>query len=118
TLGQLKLSELRVMMNKFYSNLKKYILILLCSVGLLSTQNSYASHYAAVDMYIDYIGTGPSDLTYRIVLQVYKACERYPNGGMNVGLSPNETVHILSPSGCATYLNANGQSFESIHYTG
>ncbi|WP_165836272.1 gliding motility-associated C-terminal domain-containing protein [Taibaiella soli] len=34
-----------------------------------------ATHFAAADMYITYIGTGPTDLKYRVVLDIYKACE-------------------------------------------
>ncbi len=35
----------------------------------------YASHYAAGDIYVDYIGTGPTDLTYKVTCILYRACQ-------------------------------------------
>lgn len=45
---------------------------IVCSLRM---DGAFASHFAAADMYITYIGSGPADLKYRITLDVYKACE-------------------------------------------
>src|SRR5687768_15030054 len=63
------------------------MLLLLCGIG----NTAKASHVAAADIYMDYIGTGPTDLKYRITLVVFKACE--PN---NSGLGTQETVYFTS----------------------
>jgi len=57
--------------------------------------SSQASHYAAADMHIDYVGTGPTDYTYKITLNLYKACE--PN---NAGLPTTTTLNWRSIGGC------------------
>lgn len=63
------------------------LLLLLCSTATRST----ATHVAAGDIYMDYIGSGPTQLKYLITLVVYKACE--PN---NAALSPTENVTFKS----------------------
>lgn len=67
-----------------------YVVLLLCSLG---SSKVFASHFAAADMYVQYVGTGINDLRYRVVLQVYKACEIG-----SIDLSPQETVYIWSQS--------------------
>jgi gliding motility-associated-like protein len=63
---------------------KLYIALIALIVGMLHmSSSSYASHIAAADIYLDYIGTGPNDLKYRVNVIVYRACEN--NGG--IGLS-------------------------------
>ena len=59
-------------MNTFIKQFKSFVLIVL--LVLLSKETS-ASHYAAADIHVDYIGTGPTDYTYKITLNLYKACE-------------------------------------------
>lgn len=66
--------------------------ILLLMAGL--SNKAQATHLAAADLYLDYIGSGPNDLTYQITLVVYKACE--PN---NAGLSTIESVSFSSSCG-------------------
>lgn len=55
-----------------------------------------ASHYAAADLYVDYIGTGPGNLKYRVTLMLYKSCE--PG---SIDLTTTTSVRIYSPSGCS-----------------
>ncbi|XZF16012.1 gliding motility-associated C-terminal domain-containing protein [Chitinophagaceae bacterium MMS25-I14] len=57
---------------KFTRQLFFAMLLLISSFGF---KTGYASHFAAADMYVKYIGTGQADLRYAIVLDVYKACE-------------------------------------------
>jgi len=47
---------------------------IVCSLGINKT---FATHFAAADMYITYVGSGPTDLKYRVTLNIYKACEPY-----------------------------------------
>ena len=65
------------------------MLLLLCGFG----NSARASHLAAADLYLDYIGTGPNDLTYRITLVIYKACE-IPNAGL--GNTANISIKSVS----------------------
>ncbi len=56
-----------------------------------------ASHFAAADLYVTYIGAGVDpcngtiDYKYKIVLDIYKACE-----GGSAGLGTSETLYIQS----------------------
>lgn len=76
---------------------KHYFLIaFMLLFGTLWSGKAIASHYAAVDLYVDYIGTGPTNLKYRVTLVLYKACEV---GSIDLPLTT--TVNIASgPSGC------------------
>ena len=65
------------------------MLLLLCGFG----NSARASHLAAADLYLNYIGTGPNDLTYRITLVIYKACE-IPNA--TLGNTANITIKSVS----------------------
>ncbi len=75
--------------------------------ALAGTQKAHADHLAAVDLSAEYIGTGPTDMTYRLTLKVYKICEpdygtigNYPNGPytMNLGLFGTDYVTARSAS--------------------
>src|SRR4028119_84799 len=68
------------------------LILLLCSAG-----KTWASHYAAADMYVEYIGNGPGHYLYRVTWFVYKACEP---GGASRG---NEKFYVSSPSGCSNF---------------
>jgi len=57
---------------KFTKKLLFCFALLMCALGM---DKALASHFAAADMYVTYIGTGPTDLKYKVVLDVYKACE-------------------------------------------
>lgn len=64
--------------------------IKLCFLSMLLlglTINAHASHLAAADIHVDYVGTGPTDYTYKITLNVYKSCE--PS---SIDLSLSETL--------------------------
>lgn len=75
------------------SKVKQSLLFLLSVVLLLCgfLQEAKATHVGAGDVYLDYIGNGPTDLKYLVTLVVYKTCE--PN---NANLSPTETVTFKS----------------------
>ncbi|RYZ55035.1 MAG: gliding motility-associated C-terminal domain-containing protein [Sphingobacteriales bacterium] len=70
---------------KFSRSFTKILLIVLFTFGVGTGVK--ASHYAAVDLYLDYIGAGPNQLKYQVTLVVFKACEP---GSIN--LNTNETV--------------------------
>jgi hypothetical protein len=73
-------------------------LMLLVLFGL--GNSARASHLASGDLYLDYIGTGPNDLTYRITLVIYKACE-IPNATLG-----NTAIIDISSASCnQSFLN-------------
>jgi hypothetical protein len=52
----------------FTSRLKRLLLPLLMLLAAFGTNDARASHYAASDIYVDYIGTGPTNRLYRVTL--------------------------------------------------
>lgn len=70
------------------------LFLILCSFGA-----AHATHLAAADISVKYIGSAPGQcvpiFTYEVTLDVYKACEP-----PNADLSATESVSISSPSGC------------------
>jgi hypothetical protein len=52
----------------------------------LGVNKAFASHYASVDMFIDFIGSDSLHMKYRVTLTVYKACE--PNSSQLSGSEP------------------------------
>ena len=78
------------MANTIFTKLikKGFLLFILAVCCQLEVQ---ATHVAAADIKMDYIGTGPTDLRYTVTLTVYKACE--PN---NSDLSSQERVYFYS----------------------
>lgn len=56
---------------------------------------SRATHLAAADIHVDYVPGGASVYTYRITLNVYRACER-----TSARLDTNATLNWSSISGC------------------
>ena len=66
------------------------MLLVLCGFG----NNAKASHVAAADIYLDYIGTGPNNLKYKVTLVVFKACEPF-----NATLGNSEPVTFISSCG-------------------
>ena len=86
-------------MNIHSTTKRLYFLPILLGI-LFGFKGANASHYAAVDLYVEYIGTGPSDLTYRITLMTYKACE--PN---NASLG-SEQINWASVN--ANYTSSSG----------
>lgn len=79
-------------------NMRKYFLAFLLVLLAGSGTKVFASHYAAVDIYMDYIGSGPNNLKYLVTMQIYKACE--PN---NASLVPTELVTFSSASCNVTF---------------
>ena len=77
---------LRTLRSQFFS-------ILLLSLCLFSNKAS-ASHVAAADLYVDFIGLHPNDLRYRVTLVLFKACETG-----NAGLGNTANVQISSSCG-------------------
>lgn len=75
----------------------KGIKVLLLSVLLIGGSfSAQASHLAAADIHVDYVPTAGSPYTYKITLNVYKACE---TGAID--LDTITTLHWESASGCA-----------------
>jgi len=74
-----------------FNSFKRLSLSLMVVILCLFSNKVSASHVAAADLYVDYIGSGPNDFKYRITLVLFKACE--PN---NAGLTTSETVYWTS----------------------
>lgn len=72
-------------------NMRKYMLALFIMLLASAGTKVFASHYAAADIYLDYIGSGPGNFKYKVTLIIYKACE--PG---SIDLSDNEVVHFGS----------------------
>jgi gliding motility-associated-like protein len=73
--------------------IRRFLLATLVLFAGLGSQKAFATHVAAADLYLDYIGTGPSNLKYKVTLVVYKACEPFSSS-----LTTLETVTFNSVS--------------------
>ncbi|MBL7713139.1 MAG: hypothetical protein JNL13_11760, partial [Chitinophagaceae bacterium] len=78
-------------MNHYYQ-LQKFLIGLF--LVLLYCAPARANHLAAADMHVDYVPTGATPYSYRVTLNVYKACE----GGIPLGLTAR--LEWESISGC------------------
>ena len=83
------------MKRMFSFSLTAKALALSLMIIVMSGFATRASHYAAADMHVDYVGTGPTDYTYKITLNLYKACE-----WGNADLPLVTTLNWKSASGC------------------
>ncbi|RYE26006.1 MAG: gliding motility-associated C-terminal domain-containing protein [Sphingobacteriales bacterium] len=60
---------------------------LLLALALFCTQKATASHIAAIDMFVTYVGagqdgcSGTTDYSYQVTVQLYMACENGSTGG-------------------------------------
>ncbi len=89
-------------MNYIFSRMRRLVYLFTIGLCCIFTIESKATHYAAVDMYVDYVGSGPTDLRYKVTLSVYKACEN-PNGFANADLSIYDgDIEITSSCGSIT----------------
>ncbi len=82
----------------FTSSMKRFLLSLLVLMGGLGMNRASASHYAAVDLSLKFVGNDSTDLRYQIIFDAYKVCE-YTNGFGNADLSNFETICYSSVSG-------------------
>lgn len=67
---------------------------------ILSTFGAaYASHLAAADISVRYVGNKPGEcapiFTYEVTLEIYKSCEQG-----SIDLDRTATISVFSPSGC------------------
>lgn len=69
------LTKTAVNMKSLFTRFRAVFMPIIVLSTLLCSFSAKASHYAAVDLYVTYVGSGPADLRYMVVLQVYKACE-------------------------------------------
>lgn len=81
----------------FTSSMKRFLLSLLVLMGGLGLNRASASHYAAVDLSMQFVGSDSTDLRYRLVLDIYKVCE-YTNGFGNASLEDATSVCYTSAS--------------------
>ncbi len=100
---------------KYLSTRLLFVLLLLAG-GFGAPYRAYADHLAAVDLNVEYIGTGPTDMKYQITLRVYKICEpdystigNYPTGPyiMNLGLFPTDYVTVKGTGITSTTVQVN-----------
>ena len=85
-------------MFRFLGVIKVFILSVLL-VGFANT--AQATHYAAADIHVDYVGTSSTDYTYRVTLNIYKACELTTGGFPNANLPTTTTLFWRSIGGCS-----------------
>lgn len=77
-------------MRHSYARLFRALFIL---SAFLFSSDAQANHLAAANMQVDYIGSGPNDLKYKITLTVYRACESGSSA-----LLLRQPIKIQSPS--------------------
>ena len=68
-------------------------------LSLLCSANMFASHYAAGDIYVDYIGTGPNDLTYKVTVKLYRACQQGATFGNPIQVAYVDTCNGVAGGG-------------------
>ncbi len=84
-------------MSKILNTTKRLPVVLLLLLSVLSVNKVKASHYAAVDLFVTYIGagidgcTGTTEYLYEITFDQYKACEQF-----NAGLDQSANISIRS----------------------
>lgn len=84
-----------------------YAIVLICSMSAISAK---ASHYAAIDLYVTYVGNGPADLRYRVVLNVYKACE--PG---SIDLVPSDgAISVTSSCGSLSNITLTARGIDTL----
>lgn len=56
------------------SLLVKFSLCLCLFLSAFGLQQAKADHISSVDMFVDYIGTGPTDMKYKVTIVLYRIC--------------------------------------------
>lgn len=69
----------------------KFFLGLMLLLGGFAVNPARADHISSTEMFLDYIGTGPSDLTYRVTFITYRICIKN-----NLQLFPTVSVQVTS----------------------
>src|SRR6187455_3267007 len=69
----------------------KFFLGLLLVLGGLGMNPARADHISSTEMYLDYIGTGPTDLTYRVTFITFRVCIKN-----NLILFPTVSINVKS----------------------
>src|SRR6188768_4244594 len=69
----------------------KFFLGLLLVLGGLGMNPARADHISSTEMFLDYIGTGPNDLTYRVTFITFRVCIMN-----NLQLFPTQSINIRS----------------------
>jgi len=81
-------------------------------ISVFGIKQAKASHFAAADLYMEYVGTPAEPFRYKLVVNVYKACE--PN---NASLSTFETLRLWSVNAgaCADFsMNVMGSPEDTL----
>jgi gliding motility-associated-like protein len=73
--------------------LLRYLLcfLLLCGGIGIGANKAYADHISSTEMYVDYIGTGPSDLRYKVTFITFRVCIQN-----NLILFPTVSINVKS----------------------
>ncbi|MEO6833811.1 MAG: hypothetical protein ABI378_14290, partial [Chitinophagaceae bacterium] len=75
------------------SLLVKISLCLCLFLSVFGVQNAKADHISSSEMYVDYIGTGPTDMKYLVTFVTFRICI---NG--NLALASSVGINVSSPS--------------------
>ena len=84
-------------MNKTFNMRQILIIVATLAIGIFATTKVKATHLAAADLYITYVGagadgcSGTSEYKYLVTLDVYRACERN-----SVGLGTSTSYRVAS----------------------
>ena len=82
--------------------LRKSFLFLVFLLGGIGVQQAHADHISSVDMHVDYIGTGPTDMKYKVVIDLYRICI---SNNLQLGTSYGTTVVYSQALGFSKYIN-------------
>src|SRR5690554_5211996 len=93
-----------------------YWVVGIVTLAFLPNAQVQASHFAAADLQVDYVGESPTDLRYKLTLTLYRACDlpnaqlsdfetiRYGFGGTwaftsgSIAATPRDTLDQLCPN--------------------
>ncbi len=74
---------------------RRVVFLLVMLVASFGSVKSYADHLSSIEMYVDYIGSGPTDMKYRITMILYRICV---GNNLQLGVNTYSNVTISSAS--------------------
>jgi len=87
----------------------KSLLFVALFLSAFGGQKAYADHISSADMFVDYIGTGPNDMKYRVTVVFYRICI-----GNNLALS--STAYTVTASSASLGWSKGLTPFNVSHY--
>ncbi len=90
------------------SNLRcRVLFFFLMLMGCFGSVKSYADHLSSIEMYVDYIGTGPTNMKYKVTMILYRICV---GNNLQLGTTTYSNLTISSATGGFTPITRNPTS--------